>query len=179
MPPLGDEDEDDQFHDPFAAHRAPSQEDEEEGGHGDTKDKICWSYSSYMAALHKEDILNNTDESTFSSLMSDTGKGDTLNNTDENTFSSLMSDTCKGSILNKNEESTLSSLISDTVFCPSSFLSDSPNFSPCPLQFSMKQLEGQLKVQGYSLVSVKVKVIHNGSHLEIILFPMNTCFLFF
>ena len=75
MPPLGDEDEDDQFHDPFAAHRAPSQEDEEEGGHGDTKDKICWSYSSYMAALHKEDILNNTDESTFSSLMSDTGKG--------------------------------------------------------------------------------------------------------
>ncbi|XP_078317128.1 regulator of G-protein signaling 22-like isoform X5 [Crassostrea virginica] len=73
LPPLGDEDEDDQFHDPFAAHRAPSQEDEEEGGHGDTKDKICWSYSSYMAALHKEDILNNTDESTFSSLMSDTG----------------------------------------------------------------------------------------------------------
>lgn len=55
-------------------HRAPSQEDEDEGGHGgDTKDKISWSYSSYMAALHKEDILNNTDESTFSSLMSDTG----------------------------------------------------------------------------------------------------------
>ena len=158
MPPLGDEDEDDQFHDPFAAHRAPSQEDEEEGGHGDTKDKICWSYSSYMAALHKEDILNNTDESTFSSLMSDTGKG---------------------SILNKTEESTLSSLISDTGFCPSTFLFDSPNFSPCPLQFSMKQLEGQLKVKGYSLVSVKVKVIHNGSHLEIILFPMNTCFLLF
>ena len=151
MPPLGDEDEDDQFHDPFAAHRAPSQEDEEEGGHGDTKDKICWSYSSYMAALHKEDILNNTDESTFSSLMSDTGKG---------------------SIMNKTEESTLSSLISDTVFCPS-------NFSPCPLQFSMKQLEGQLKVKGFSLVSLKVKVIHNGSHLEIILFPMNTCFLLF
>lgn len=74
LPPLGDEDEDDQFHDPFAMHRAPSQEDEDEGGHGgDTKDKISWSYSSYMAALHKEDILNNTDESTFSSLMSDTG----------------------------------------------------------------------------------------------------------
>ncbi|XP_056017621.1 regulator of G-protein signaling 22-like isoform X5 [Ostrea edulis] len=73
LPPLGDEDEDDQFHDPFAMHRAPSQEDEEEAGHGDTKDKISWSYSSYMAALHKEDILNNTDESTFSSLMSDSG----------------------------------------------------------------------------------------------------------
>lgn len=74
LPPLGDEDEDDQFHDPFAMHRAPSQEDEDEGGHGgDTKDKISWSYSSYMAALHREDILNNTDESTFSSLMSDTG----------------------------------------------------------------------------------------------------------
>lgn len=55
-------------------HHAPSQEDEDEGGHGgDTKDKISWSYSSYMAALHREDILNNTDESTFSSLMSDTG----------------------------------------------------------------------------------------------------------
>ncbi|XP_062622308.1 regulator of G-protein signaling 22-like isoform X4 [Saccostrea cucullata] len=70
LPPLGDEDEDDQFHDPFAMHR--TEEDEEEAGHGDTKDKISWSYSSYMAALHKEDILNNTDESTFSSLMSDT-----------------------------------------------------------------------------------------------------------
>lgn len=106
-------------------------------------------------------------------------KEDTLKNTDQSTFSTLMSDTGKGDTLNKTEESTLSSLISDTVFCPSTFLSDSPNFSPCPLQFSMKQLEGQLKVKGFSLVSLKVKVIHNGSHLEIILFPMNTCFLLF
>lgn len=33
------------------------------------KNKISWSYSNYMAALEKEDILNNTDESTFGSLL--------------------------------------------------------------------------------------------------------------
>ena len=33
------------------------------------KDKISWSYSSYMAALEKEELLNNTDETSFSSLL--------------------------------------------------------------------------------------------------------------
>ncbi|KAK3091838.1 hypothetical protein FSP39_023074, partial [Pinctada imbricata] len=75
LPPEIDED-DENFHDPFASYHAGSQEDEDEAGttHGGEKDKISWSYSSYMAALQQEDILNNTDESTFSSLMSDTGK---------------------------------------------------------------------------------------------------------
>ncbi|XP_033738546.1 regulator of G-protein signaling 22-like isoform X2 [Pecten maximus] len=58
------------YHDPFAHQQGEGSEmgeEEEVGG----KDKISWSYSNYMNALHKEDILNNTDESTFSSLMSD------------------------------------------------------------------------------------------------------------
>ena len=33
------------------------------------KDKISWSYSNYMATLEREELLNNTDETSFSSLL--------------------------------------------------------------------------------------------------------------
>ncbi|XP_060077454.1 regulator of G-protein signaling 22-like [Ylistrum balloti] len=59
------------YHDPFAHHQGEGSEVGEEEEESGVKDKISWSYSNYMNALHKEDILNNTDESTFSSLMSD------------------------------------------------------------------------------------------------------------
>ncbi|XP_069127158.1 regulator of G-protein signaling 22-like isoform X2 [Argopecten irradians] len=59
------------YHDPFAHHQGEGSEAGEEEEETGSKDKISWSYSNYMNALHKEDILNNTDESTFSSLMSD------------------------------------------------------------------------------------------------------------
>lgn len=69
LPPAGEED--DGFNELFAHEPEGSvgEEEEVEGMHG--KDKISWSYSNYMNALEKEDILNNTDETTFSSLMSD------------------------------------------------------------------------------------------------------------
>ncbi|OWF36346.1 Regulator of G-protein signaling 22 [Mizuhopecten yessoensis] len=59
------------YHDPFAHQQGEGSEGGEEEEEVGTKDKISWSYSNYMNALHKEDVLNNTDESTFSSLMSD------------------------------------------------------------------------------------------------------------
>jgi len=40
---------------------------------GDEKDKITFTYSNYISALEKEELLNNTDESSFSSLLTDTG----------------------------------------------------------------------------------------------------------
>ena len=58
------------FHDPFADHE--SQEDEVETGN---KEKIEFSYASYMRELSKEEILNNTDESIFSSLADLAGTG--------------------------------------------------------------------------------------------------------
>ena len=63
LPPLGEDE--DVFHDPFKSQGGESVE----GDHEDERDKISWSYSSYMAALEKEELLNNTDESAFSSLL--------------------------------------------------------------------------------------------------------------
>ena len=65
------------FHDPFADHE--SQEDEVEAGH---KEKIEFSYASYMKELNKEEILNNTDESIFSSLADLAGTGKSVMGTD-------------------------------------------------------------------------------------------------
>lgn len=65
LPPEGDED--DELHD-HLAHFSHHDDDEEDHGPME-KNKISWSYSNYMAALEKEDILNNTDESTFGSLI--------------------------------------------------------------------------------------------------------------
>lgn len=65
LPPEGDED--DELQDQIA-HFSHHDDDEEEHGTME-KNKISWSYSNYMAALEKEDILNNTDESTFESLL--------------------------------------------------------------------------------------------------------------
>ena len=58
--------DEDVFHDPFKSHGADSVEGEHEV---EEKDKISWSYSNYMAALEKEELLNNTDETSFSSLL--------------------------------------------------------------------------------------------------------------
>ena len=54
------------FHDPFKSHVTESVEGEQEV---DEKDKISWSYSNYMASLEREELLNNTDETSFSSLL--------------------------------------------------------------------------------------------------------------
>lgn len=66
LPPENEEEEElqDQI-----AHMGHHDDEEEEHGTGSEKNKISWSYSGYMAALEKEDILNNTDESTFGSLL--------------------------------------------------------------------------------------------------------------
>lgn len=64
LPPLGEDE--DVYHDPFKSHATESVEGDHEL---DEKDKISWSYSNYMAALEKEELLNNTDETSFSSLL--------------------------------------------------------------------------------------------------------------
>lgn len=67
------------YHDPFATKgEEGSEAGEEEDSHHD-KEKVSWSYSTYLAALQREEVLNNTDESTFSSLMSDTGINTSVN----------------------------------------------------------------------------------------------------
>lgn len=64
--------EDDLYHDPFKALGGP---DSMEGdGEIDEKDKISFTYSNYIAALEKEELLNNTDETSFTSLLTDTGR---------------------------------------------------------------------------------------------------------
>lgn len=63
--------EDDLFHDPFKA--LGGTESIEGDNDADEKDKISFTYSNYIAALEKEELLNNTDESSFSSLLTDTG----------------------------------------------------------------------------------------------------------
>jgi len=69
LPPLGEEEE----HDPFKALGSGAAESE--GGEGDGDgDRISFTYSSYMNALEREKIINNTDESSFTSLLTDTGK---------------------------------------------------------------------------------------------------------
>ncbi|XP_060585737.1 regulator of G-protein signaling 22-like isoform X3 [Ruditapes philippinarum] len=68
LPPLGEED--DVFHDPFKALGAPESVDGD--GEGEEKDKISWTYSNYMNALEREELINNTDESSFTSLLTDT-----------------------------------------------------------------------------------------------------------
>ncbi|XP_052776517.1 regulator of G-protein signaling 22-like isoform X2 [Mya arenaria] len=67
LPPLG---EDDEFHDPFKA--LAGAESVEGDGDGEDKDKISWTYSSYVNGLEREQMLNNTDESSFTSLLTDT-----------------------------------------------------------------------------------------------------------
>jgi len=63
--------EDDPYHDPF---KTLGGTDSVEGdADGDEKDKITFTYSNYISALEKEELLNNTDESSFSSLLTDTG----------------------------------------------------------------------------------------------------------
>ena len=85
LPPLGEEE--DVFHDPFKTPGAESVEGEQEA---EEKDKISWSYSNYMAALEKEELLNNTDETSFSSLLTaNTGNSYTI---------SLFITLCLGSI---------------------------------------------------------------------------------
>ncbi|KAL8572507.1 hypothetical protein ACOMHN_019546 [Nucella lapillus] len=79
------------FHDPFADHE--SQEDEV-GSQSHKGGRIEFSYAAYFSELHKEDLVNNTDESLFSSLADLTvwycvHKEDLVNNTDEGLFSSL------------------------------------------------------------------------------------------
>ncbi|WAR24165.1 RGS22-like protein [Mya arenaria] len=69
LPPLG---EDDEFHDPFKA--LAGAESVEGDGDGEDKDKISWTYSSYVNGLEREQMLNNTDESSFTSLLTDTGR---------------------------------------------------------------------------------------------------------
>ena len=56
------------FHDPFADNE--SQADDVDGGN---KEKIEFSYASYVKELNKEEIMNNTDDSLFSSLADLTG----------------------------------------------------------------------------------------------------------
>ncbi|KAL4236453.1 GTPase activator [Mactra antiquata] len=70
LPPLGEED--DVFHDPFKA--LGGTESVEGDMEPEEKDKISWTYSNYMNALEREELLNNTDESSFTSLLTDTGK---------------------------------------------------------------------------------------------------------
>lgn len=70
LPPLGEEE--DVFHDPFKA--LGGAESVEGDGDVEEKDKIAWTYSNYMNALEREELLNNTDESSFTSLLTDTGK---------------------------------------------------------------------------------------------------------
>ena len=100
LPPLGEEE--DLFHDPFKTPGAESVEGEQEA---EEKDKISWSYSNYMAALEKEELLNNTDETSFSSLLTaNTGNG----NTDETSFSSLLTANTGNS---NTDETSFSSLL--------------------------------------------------------------------
>ncbi|XP_046585614.1 LOW QUALITY PROTEIN: regulator of G-protein signaling 22-like [Haliotis rubra] len=61
--PVDGEEDDDLFIDPFKAMDESEAELEDREG-----DKVSWTYSNYMRALEKEDLLNNTDESMFSSL---------------------------------------------------------------------------------------------------------------
>ena len=69
LPPLGEED--DPYHDPFKI--LGGAESVEGDGEPEEKDKISWSYSNYLAALEKEKLLNNTDETSFTSLLTDIG----------------------------------------------------------------------------------------------------------
>ncbi|XP_053393937.1 regulator of G-protein signaling 22-like isoform X3 [Mercenaria mercenaria] len=68
LPPLGEEE--DVFHDPFKA--LGGAESVEGDAEVEEKDKISWTYSNYMNALEREELLNNTDESSFTSLLTDT-----------------------------------------------------------------------------------------------------------
>lgn len=61
--PVDGEEDDDLFIDPFKAMDESEAELEDREG-----DKVSWTYSNYIRALEKEDLLNNTDESMFSSL---------------------------------------------------------------------------------------------------------------
>ena len=63
------EGEDTDEHDPFSSGSNKQKEEEEKSEKGDAEgQKVAWSYSSYMDALEKEDILNKTNEDTFSCL---------------------------------------------------------------------------------------------------------------
>ncbi|XP_052256163.1 regulator of G-protein signaling 22-like isoform X3 [Dreissena polymorpha] len=88
LPPLG---EDDDFHDPFLALGAGADSAEAEGDQDD-KDKISWTYSSYMNALEREELLNNTEESSFTSLLTDTGSVKSEVVSDKGSAGSVQSD---------------------------------------------------------------------------------------
>ncbi|ESO87501.1 hypothetical protein LOTGIDRAFT_235002 [Lottia gigantea] len=62
-------------HDPFKHLNEDSIVDDSEFTE---KDRVNWSYSNYMQALEKEEILNNTDESLFSSLSDLAGQKDNM-----------------------------------------------------------------------------------------------------
>ncbi|XP_023933546.1 regulator of G-protein signaling 22 isoform X1 [Lingula anatina] len=70
LPPEGEEGEDDEeeAYDPFASLKPKGKDEGEEEAVERDNGKVSWTYSQYMSAFAEEDVLNNTDESTFSSL---------------------------------------------------------------------------------------------------------------
>lgn len=59
------------FHDPFMTQESPDEDEALENSY--SRDKIEFSYASYMREFQREEVLNNTDESIFS-FLTDTGK---------------------------------------------------------------------------------------------------------
>lgn len=68
MPVEGDDNEDND--EPTSGKQHKEEEEKSEKGDGEGQ-RVIWSYSSYMDALDKEDILNKTNEDTFSCLSGD------------------------------------------------------------------------------------------------------------